>query len=114
MNQNRPPLKMHWQRSGGYGPSTDTRTITGQYLILVQEIPEEEVPYDSQESMYDDFFIKLTEAEAALKNNTGKTPFGEFDRVYQGDVSKWIKFANTLRLRLALRISKVNPDKSQG
>ena len=71
------------------------------------------MPYDSQESMYDDFFIKLTEAEAALKANTGAIPYGDFDKVYQGDVSKWIKFANTLRLRLALRISKVNPAKAQ-
>ena len=75
--------------------------------------PGKEVPYDSQEDMYNDFFVKLTEAEAVLKNNAGKTPFGEFDRVYAGDVSKWIKFANTLRLRLALRISKVNAGKAQ-
>ena len=72
-----------------------------------------EVPYDSQEAMYDDFFVKLKEAEETLKNNTDKTPFGEFDRVYGGDVNKWIKFANTLRLRLALRISKVNPEKAK-
>jgi Susd and RagB outer membrane lipoprotein len=75
--------------------------------------PGDEVPYDSQEAMYDDFFIKLTEAEAVLKANTGKTPFGNFDLLYRGDVSKWIKFANTLRLRLALRISKVNPAKAK-
>ena len=73
----------------------------------------ENVTYDSQEKMYDDFFVKLTEAEAVLKANTGATPYGAFDKVYQGDVSKWIKFANTLRLRLALRISKVNPAKAQ-
>jgi hypothetical protein len=71
------------------------------------------VPYDSQEEIYNDFFVKLTEAEATLKANTGKTPYGEFDRVYQGDVSKWIKFANTLRLRLAVRISKVNAAKAK-
>jgi hypothetical protein len=75
--------------------------------------PGKEVSYDSQEEMYNDFFVKLTEAEATLRNNAGKTPFGEFDRVYQGDVSKWIKFANTMRLRLALRISKANADKAR-
>jgi hypothetical protein len=71
------------------------------------------VPYDSQEKMYDDFFIKLTEAETALQAHKGETPYGDFDRLYFGDVSKWIKFANTLRLRLALRISKVTPDKAK-
>src|SRR5688572_19600218 len=49
--------------------------------------PGSSVPYDSQESMYDDFFIKLTEAEAALKANTGAVPYGVFDKIYQGDVS---------------------------
>ncbi|MEP7109529.1 MAG: SusD/RagB family nutrient-binding outer membrane lipoprotein [Ferruginibacter sp.] len=71
------------------------------------------VPYDSQENIYNDFFTKLQESEAILKATSGKTPYGVFDRVYQGDVSKWIKFANTLRLRLALRISKVNPGKAK-
>src|SRR6266487_4849533 len=75
--------------------------------------PGESVPYDSQEKIYDDFFIKLQEAEAILKANPGKTPYGNFDLVYKGNVSKWIKFANTLRLRLAMRISKVNPAKAK-
>jgi hypothetical protein len=113
MNQIRPPLKMQSQRSGGYGPSTGQTDYYGPVPYFGAGDPGKEVPYDSQEDMYNDFFVKLTEAEAILKNNTGKTPFGDFDRVYKGDVSKWIKFANTLRLRLALRISKVNPDKAR-
>jgi hypothetical protein len=30
------------------------------------------------------------------------------DRIYFGDASKWKKFANSLKMRLALRTSKVN------
>src|SRR6476620_5016559 len=40
--------------------------------------PGKAVPYDSQEDMYNDFFVKLKDAEGVLKNNVGKTPFGEF------------------------------------
>lgn len=76
-------------------------------------ISADNVQYDSQEEIYDDFFAKLTEAVNILKDHTGETPYGDFDLVYQGDINKWIKFANTLRLRLALRISKVNPAKAK-
>jgi hypothetical protein len=36
-----------------------------------------------------------------------------FDEVYGGDMSMWIKYANSLRLRLAMRISKVDPALAQ-
>ena len=35
------------------------------------------------------------------------------DRIYNGNIENWIKFGNTLRLRLALRISNVDPAKAQ-
>lgn len=71
-------------------------------------IPANSVKYDSQEAIYDDFFKKLDAAVTVLKGKTSETPFGTSDILFRGDVNKWIKFANTLRLRLALRISKVN------
>ncbi|HRI19581.1 MAG TPA: SusD/RagB family nutrient-binding outer membrane lipoprotein, partial [Panacibacter sp.] len=76
-------------------------------------VPGTTVPYDKQEDIYNDFFVKLTSAVATLKSNTGAVPYGSFDIIYAGDVNKWIRFANTLRLRLALRISKVNPAKAK-
>ncbi|MDN3656804.1 SusD/RagB family nutrient-binding outer membrane lipoprotein [Ferruginibacter paludis] len=70
------------------------------------------VQYTPQDSIYFDFFKKLDEAATALKSHTGEKPFGAYDLVYgktASPVNNWIKFANTLRLRLALRISGVNP-----
>jgi hypothetical protein len=75
--------------------------------------PGTSVPYDPQDKIYDDFFKKLDSAVDVLSANTGSTPFGSFDLIYGGDVDKWIKFANTLRLRLALRISNVDPQRAQ-
>jgi hypothetical protein len=74
------------------------------------------VPYDDQEAIYNDFFARLDDAIGVLEGKTAETPFGSFDLMYGGDVSKWIKFANTLRLRLAMRVSNVNPTlaKTQG
>jgi len=72
-------------------------------------LPAKSVPYDAQDKIYDDFFKRLTTAVAVLNNKQAETPFGSFDAVYSGNVPMWIKFANSLRLRLALRISKVDP-----
>ncbi len=67
------------------------------------------VAYDPQDKIYDDFFKRLASAVSVLKGKTSETPYGSFDLIYGGSVNKWIKFANTLRLRLAIRISNVDP-----
>ncbi len=67
------------------------------------------IAYDPMDKIYDDFFKRLTDAVAVLTQHTTAKPFGTADLIYQGDVNKWIRFANTLRLRLALRVSAVAP-----
>ena len=67
------------------------------------------IAYDDQESIYNDLFEKLDEAVTTLNGKTGETPYGSFDLIYGGNVDKWIRFANTLRLRLAIRVSGVEP-----
>ena len=75
--------------------------------------PGTSVPYDAQDVIYDDFFKKLDSAVDVLKNNATTQPYGQFDLMYGGDVNNWIKFASTLRLRLAVRISNVDPARAQ-
>ncbi|MEO7990680.1 MAG: SusD/RagB family nutrient-binding outer membrane lipoprotein [Chryseolinea sp.] len=69
------------------------------------------VAYDSQEAMYTDFFTLLDAANTTLSASTESTVgiFGSFDKIYGGDVEKWRRFGNSLRLRLALRLSDVAP-----
>ncbi|WP_276361668.1 SusD/RagB family nutrient-binding outer membrane lipoprotein [Daejeonella sp. H1SJ63] len=71
------------------------------------------VNYDDQKSIYFDFFKELDEATNDLKNNLAKPSFATKDLIYNGDNAKWLKFGNTLRLRLALRISDVEPAKAK-
>lgn len=75
------------------------------------------IPYDSQEDVYKSFFTELTEAIEILEDyavaNPSARPLSAYDIVYEGDVSKWAKFANTLKLRLAMRISYVDPANAQ-
>ena len=71
--------------------------------------PARSVKYDAQDKIYEDFFKRLDAATTVLKGKTSEKPYGTFDLLYAGDVNKWIKFANSLRLRLALRVSAVTP-----
>jgi len=72
------------------------------------------VAYDSQDEIYNAFFSELDIASNALKayisEFPGAKPFSKFDNTYNGDYTKWLKFANSLRLRLAMQIVKVNPE----
>lgn len=71
---------------------------------------EKSVEYDSQEAIYKDFFAILKQAVADLQPLRGTTlALGANDQVYGGNVDKWIRFANSMRLRLALRVSAVDP-----
>lgn len=72
------------------------------------------IPYDSQESIYDDFLKTLDSAVTTLKAvDQSETPFGSDDLIFNGNIPKWIKFANSMRLRLALRISKVDASRAK-
>jgi hypothetical protein len=75
--------------------------------------PAVSVPYDAQDKIYDDFFKRLNAAAKVLKANPSAKPFGSYDLMYGGDAAKWLKFTNTLRLRLAMRISKVDPARAK-
>lgn len=69
---------------------------------------EVEVPYDSQEAIYREFFNQLTEAVNTLREHPNYlNPAADY--VYSGNVDQWIRFANSLKLRLAMRVSKVAP-----
>jgi len=67
------------------------------------------VAYDSQQSVYQSFFKELEEAVETLTAFYGAgnvvVPFTkDADVVYEGDVEKWIRLANSLMLRLAIRV----------
>jgi hypothetical protein len=72
--------------------------------------------FDSQEAIYNSFFSELKTAVDILTIAESKDPkfdqskFAAYDvSSFGGDFELWIQYANTLRLRLAMRISKVKP-----
>lgn len=60
--------------------------------------------YDTQESIYRQLFTTLKEATAQLSNDAAQESFGDADLIFKGSVDSWIRFANSLRLRMALRV----------
>lgn len=61
--------------------------------------------YDKQQDIYTDIFKELQDATAKL-DPTADHPAG--DAYYHGDIAKWQRFGNTLLLRAAMRLSKVD------
>lgn len=61
--------------------------------------------FDKQEDVYRGCMKELTEAVATFNSTSSISG----DILYGGDVAKWKKLANTLRLRLAIQVSKRFP-----
>jgi Starch-binding associating with outer membrane len=62
--------------------------------------------YDKQQAIYTNLISELQDATAKL-STTGDIPTG--DAFYHGNIAEWQKFGNSLLLRVAMRLSKVDP-----
>ena len=75
------------------------------------------IAYDSQQSVYNQFFSQIdtaiTNLNAYIAAHPGQAPLGTSDLIYNGNYIQWLKFANSLRLRLAMRIVKADPTTAQ-
>lgn len=62
--------------------------------------------YDDAQTIYKDLIVKLTAASHALDTDAGS--FGDADLIYHGDAASWARFANSLRLRMAINMDDVD------
>ena len=62
--------------------------------------------YDPLDQVYTQFFQELDSAIETLEKvaASGAKLLEDYDLVYNGDATKWVEFANSLRLRLAMRV----------
>ena len=70
-----------------------------------------EPAYDKQQAIYTDMLNQLDSAAAALSTSAA-TP-GAADLIYGGNVTQWQKFAYSEMVRIAMRLSKVDPTTAQ-
>ena len=66
--------------------------------------------YDKQQTIYPALIAMIDEGLASLDLTPGAKGFvGTQDFIYAGNISRWQKFGNSLKLRLFMRQSEVNP-----
>ncbi|MEP7236543.1 MAG: SusD/RagB family nutrient-binding outer membrane lipoprotein [Ferruginibacter sp.] len=72
--------------------------------------------YDKESDLYNLFFLQLDSIQTSFGANKDYPGFTKFDQSYKGDIRQWMKLVNSVRLRLAMRLSKVAPAiaKTQG
>lgn len=70
--------------------------------------------YSSVKDIYYYLFEELKDATSKIKSDI-KVPedIKKFDRAYGFDNAKWIKYANSMRMRLAMRLSEVDASKAK-
>ncbi|WP_113661340.1 SusD/RagB family nutrient-binding outer membrane lipoprotein [Pedobacter nanyangensis] len=68
--------------------------------------------YDKQQDIYNSLFTLLNEANTLIANSP-TTGTVKNDFIYKGDAAKWRRLANTIRLLMALRLSKVDQIKGK-
>ncbi|MGL4851806.1 MAG: SusD/RagB family nutrient-binding outer membrane lipoprotein [Phocaeicola sp.] len=72
----------------------------------------DEPSFDTQQELYEIWDGELKDAVAKFKSNTNQKSMSGYDLAFDGDVSKWIKTANALRLRIASRYLKRDKSKA--
>ena len=83
-----------------YGPIPYSQVANGKTAVA----------YDSQEDVYKHMFEDLDYAIQMLGEFVDEVGGLKPLEVYNGDYNKWMRFANSLKLRLAVRISNVSPE----
>ncbi|OKZ05040.1 MAG: hypothetical protein BHV65_00345 [Alistipes sp. 58_9_plus] len=72
---------------------------------------------DGQQEVYMHFFDDLDEAVEILSDYVAERPmageFAKFDLLLDGSYAAWLRFANSLRMRLAVRLASVAPEKAR-
>lgn len=69
--------------------------------------------FDTQAQVYSGLLGELADAQAQLQPGQPAFAPARSDLIYTSDVAKWKKFANSLRLRLAMRLSEVDAAQAQ-
>ncbi len=69
--------------------------------------------YDSQSKIYAELLTMLEEANGLYNPSIPTALLGDGDLIFGGDISLWKKFTNSLRLRVAIRISNVDAATAQ-
>ncbi len=92
---------VYWQLTDCWGDIPYSQAVQGSAFLTPA--------YDKQEEIYPKLIAALKDAVAKFDNG----PLVKGDIFYNGDVAQWKKLANTLQLRISLRMIKSSPAAAQ-
>lgn len=87
-----------------YGPIPYSQMGGGQFAVAYDDLQK------LYHKMIEDLTTSINTLNLFIKENTTNLPIAEYDIMYNGDFSKWIKYANSIKLRMAIRIANVDID----
>lgn len=84
------------------------------YLSLNGDVQQSYAPYDQAEDIYRTILAELKEIAPRFRTIPSPRNFNTQDFINWGDMDKWERYANSLRLRLAVRVSTQGPLAEEG
>lgn len=100
------------------GPAKIMKTLLFQQLVdFYGNVPYSDAlkgisslapKFDDQKAIYEDLIKVLDDAIVDLKANTFASAFTGSDIIFKGNTTKWIKFANSLKMRILMRQARVS------
>lgn len=90
----------YFQMTDRWGALPNSEALNGKENLLPK--------YDSQQTIYFSIFEELTTAVELIESGEVQG-----DYLFNGDMSKWEKFAHSIRMIAALRLSKIDPEKGK-
>ena len=80
------------------------------YSEALKESENVSPSYDTQEEIYNGIIAELNDAYAMIDEQAESV---KGDLIYNGDMGKWKRFAQSLKLRLGMRLTEVDPSKAE-
>lgn len=90
-----------------YGPLPYSQVTGAEFTVAYDDMS------DLYKAMFADLDIIIEELTTVALSGEDMSSLSSSDFVFGGDFTKWVKFANTLKLRMAMRISKADPTLAQ-
>jgi len=107
---NKLPLFATWAKLVDILATSKLTAIHGPIIYSNYGSTAHTVLYDKESDLYALYFKQLDSIQTDFAANTKYGGFKKFDpTAYQGSIPQWMKVVNSLRLRLAMRLSKVDP-----
>jgi hypothetical protein len=105
------PLFATWAKLVRILATSKLTAIHGPIIYTNYGTTASSILYDKESDLYALYFKQLDSIQADFDANKTYKGFTKFDPTpYKGNIAGWMKVVNSLRLRLAMRLSKVAPD----